>query len=67
MSDHHPASPCIQVCTINPSNGWCEGCLRSLEEISAWNELSAAQQQAIIADLPQRAEQLFTAADGSGR
>jgi predicted Fe-S protein YdhL (DUF1289 family) len=65
MSDQHPPSPCIQVCTINAASGLCLGCWRSLEEIGTWSSLSAAQQRAIIADLPQRAEQLFTAGDTS--
>lgn len=67
MSDHHPPSPCIQVCAINAASGLCLGCLRSLEEIGAWSRLSAEQQHAIIADLPDRAEQLFTACDASER
>lgn len=65
MSDQYPPSPCIQVCTIHAASGLCLGCWRSLEEIGTWSGLSAAQQRAIIADLPQRAEQLFTADDTS--
>jgi prolyl-tRNA editing enzyme YbaK/EbsC (Cys-tRNA(Pro) deacylase)/predicted Fe-S protein YdhL (DUF1289 family) len=29
-------SPCISVCRINASSGICEGCFRTLGEISAW-------------------------------
>jgi prolyl-tRNA editing enzyme YbaK/EbsC (Cys-tRNA(Pro) deacylase)/predicted Fe-S protein YdhL (DUF1289 family) len=29
-------SPCISVCRINADSGMCEGCFRTLGEISAW-------------------------------
>lgn len=32
-------SPCIQRCQINPINGYCQGCWRSLHEIASWKEL----------------------------
>jgi prolyl-tRNA editing enzyme YbaK/EbsC (Cys-tRNA(Pro) deacylase)/predicted Fe-S protein YdhL (DUF1289 family) len=30
-------SPCISVCRINAESGLCEGCFRTLEEISGWS------------------------------
>jgi uncharacterized protein len=33
-------SPCLSVCRINPASEWCEGCFRTLDEISAWSRLS---------------------------
>ena len=33
-------SPCISVCRINADSGLCEGCFRTLGEISAWSRLS---------------------------
>ena len=35
-----PASPCVNVCQINPDTGLCRGCLRTLEEIACWLEYS---------------------------
>ena len=32
-------SPCNNVCRIDPATGWCEGCLRTLDEIAAWGGL----------------------------
>ena len=32
-------SPCINICRMNPATGWCEGCLRTLDEIAAWGAL----------------------------
>jgi uncharacterized protein len=33
------ASPCTGVCRIDPRTGWCDGCLRTLDEIAAWGAL----------------------------
>ena len=47
-------SPCIDICRIDPQNGWCEGCLRTLVEIASWGSLDAVQQRAVWAVLPER-------------
>jgi uncharacterized protein len=36
--DHHTVpSPCINVCRMDASTGWCEGCLRTIDEIAGWS------------------------------
>ncbi|PRX34166.1 hypothetical protein B0G75_102195 [Paraburkholderia sp. BL18I3N2] len=36
--DHHAVpSPCINVCRMDASTGWCEGCLRTIDEIAGWS------------------------------
>lgn len=35
-------SPCISVCRVDADSGWCDGCLRTLEEIAAWGGLDNA-------------------------
>lgn len=35
--DDNVASPCISVCRISVETGLCEGCFRTLGEISAWS------------------------------
>lgn len=47
-------TPCINVCRIDPASRLCTGCLRSIDEITAWSRLTPAQRRAIMADLPQR-------------
>jgi predicted Fe-S protein YdhL (DUF1289 family) len=47
-------SPCINVCRIDRRTGWCEGCRRTMAEISAWPTASEAERQAIVAALPAR-------------
>ncbi len=29
-------SPCVSVCQMDAATGWCQGCLRTLEEIGQW-------------------------------
>ena len=36
-------SPCTDVCRIDPVSGWCEGCLRTLDEIAAWGGIDDAR------------------------
>ncbi|MBU3581926.1 DUF1289 domain-containing protein [Polynucleobacter sp. AP-Capit-er-40B-B4] len=33
-------SPCINWCDINPENGYCRGCYRTLNEIADWSDMS---------------------------
>ncbi|MEO8156508.1 MAG: DUF1289 domain-containing protein [Betaproteobacteria bacterium] len=49
-----PASPCVNVCQMNPYNGLCRGCLRTLDEIAGWLELSAAEKLAVLKSLEER-------------
>lgn len=57
MSDRPPApiaTPCVQVCAVDGESGLCLGCYRTLPEIAGWSALSAAQRQAVMAELPAR-------------
>ena len=48
------ASPCIDICRMDPASGLCEGCARSLDEIAAWSRLDDAGKQAVLLQLPAR-------------
>lgn len=48
------ASPCIEVCQIDAATGWCEGCLRTLDEIAAWSALDDAGKRAVHELIAQR-------------
>ncbi|WP_203308637.1 MULTISPECIES: DUF1289 domain-containing protein [Sphingomonas] len=52
------ASPCVNVCTLDPATGWCRGCGRSIAEISNWSAKPAAERRAILAALPPRMARL---------
>ena len=47
-------SPCNRVCTIDLDTGYCIGCARTLDEISAWAMITDAERQAIVDKLPGR-------------
>jgi predicted Fe-S protein YdhL (DUF1289 family) len=47
-------SPCINVCRMHAGTGWCEGCLRTIDEIAAWGGLDDRLKRELLAQLPQR-------------
>jgi len=50
-------SPCINWCDINPENGFCRGCYRTLSEIAEWSELSNAAKLEVCEKLEERKPQ----------
>jgi predicted Fe-S protein YdhL (DUF1289 family) len=48
------ASPCVNVCRMNPDSALCEGCYRTLDEIAAWSAMSPEDKRAVLAKLPAR-------------
>ena len=50
----HVPSPCQSVCIMHPDTGWCEGCLRSIDEIAAWSRMDNAAKRVVWAQLPDR-------------
>ncbi len=47
-------SPCISVCRIDPSTGWCEGCYRTVDEIARWSALDDREKLGVWAELKRR-------------
>jgi uncharacterized protein len=41
-------SPCIDVCKMNPSSGYCEGCLRTRGEIKAWKSMGDEERLVLL-------------------
>lgn len=48
-------SPCIKICVIHPETRLCTGCLRSIDEITAWSRMSNEARRDVVAELPGRA------------
>ncbi len=48
-------SPCISVCRMAFATGLCQGCLRTLEEITAWSRLDDEGKRLIWGQIEQRA------------
>jgi predicted Fe-S protein YdhL (DUF1289 family) len=39
---------------MDAASGWCEGCLRTIDEIAAWGGLDDDARRAVLARLPTR-------------
>jgi len=50
------SSPCNDICRINAETGWCEGCLRTVEEITEWRSSSDDEKREILARVAERKE-----------
>lgn len=50
------ASPCISICRIQAESGLCEGCFRTIPEITAWSRADEADKRQIWRVIAQRAE-----------
>lgn len=48
------ASPCTGVCQLQSSSGYCQGCLRTLDEIAAWGQADESYKRAVMLQLAQR-------------
>jgi len=53
-SSNAAASPCISICRMDEATGWCEGCLRTLDEIAVWSLLDDAERRGVNAVLGKR-------------
>lgn len=57
LSQSPVPSPCISVCKMDPGTGWCEGCMRTIDEIAGWSRMSDDARRAVWAELAQRRQQ----------
>ena len=47
-------SPCVKVCVLDRASGLCRGCLRTVEEITDWLEMTAEEKRATLERVEQR-------------
>jgi predicted Fe-S protein YdhL (DUF1289 family) len=52
--DKLPSSPCISVCRMSENTGLCEGCFRTIEEITGWGHRSGEEKRAVWRMITQR-------------
>jgi uncharacterized protein len=52
-------SPCINICEMNPHNGLCKGCLRTIDEIVQWGSANEAYKHQVWKDLKWRVEHVI--------
>jgi len=49
-------SPCILVCSIDITTGYCFGCGRTRDEIAGWMGYTPETRRELMAELPARLE-----------
>jgi predicted Fe-S protein YdhL (DUF1289 family) len=54
QQDSTVPSPCISVCKMDAGSGLCEGCLRSIDEIACWSQMSDDEKRAVWSQLTER-------------
>ena len=54
MTTSSAPSPCVSVCRMDEATGWCEGCLRTLDEIAVWSLLDDGEKRRVNVQLGQR-------------
>jgi uncharacterized protein len=59
-------SPCVKLCVVHPEARICIGCMRSIDEISAWSRLTHEARATLMAELPARAARLTKRRGGRG-
>lgn len=47
-------SPCINICRMDESRGWCAGCYRTIDEIIRWSKVGNQEKLAIWRQIQQR-------------
>ena len=52
------ASPCINVCKMDAQTGLCAGCLRTIDEITAWSRLDESRRRHVLAAVAGRRQQM---------
>jgi uncharacterized protein len=57
-------SPCISVCRVDARSGLCDGCMRTLDEISAWSRLDRDAKRDVWQIIEQRAAVSLAASNG---
>ena len=48
------ASPCVGICSLHPTDGYCLGCWRDLKDIATWSSMTAAERRAVLARVAER-------------
>ena len=51
---NEPSSPCTNVCVIDRAHELCAGCLRTLDEIGAWDSMSNEEKWDVLRLIEQR-------------
>jgi predicted Fe-S protein YdhL (DUF1289 family) len=51
-------SPCVSLCKMNPDTGFCDGCLRTIDEIVAWSRADDVYKRSVWAAIREREQRI---------
>ncbi|WP_342364303.1 DUF1289 domain-containing protein [Terrarubrum flagellatum] len=60
------ASPCVNVCVVDPVTGFCIGCGRTIAEIAGWIGMSSGERIAVKDKLTDRLKTMTSRAARKG-
>ena len=58
-------SPCISICRMDAATGFCEGCLRTIDEIAGWRRMSDQDKRSVWRAIELRADAGFVVHSGN--
>jgi predicted Fe-S protein YdhL (DUF1289 family) len=51
-------SPCVSICDLDETSGYCKGCWRTIDEVASWLYYSDDEKAQVIDKLEQRKQQI---------
>jgi uncharacterized protein len=57
-------SPCVKVCVLDRSTGLCRGCLRTIEEVAGWMDMTPEEKRATLERVALRQAQAASGTPG---
>jgi predicted Fe-S protein YdhL (DUF1289 family) len=48
MRVQNVVSPCVSVCRLDPAQGLCTGCFRTMDEIAGWSEMTIGERARVL-------------------
>lgn len=60
MAEIDVQSPCIGVCSMDDSTGFCLGCYRTMDEIQQWWDLDNVAKTSVVQKAGEREMALFS-------
>ena len=47
-------SPCISICAMDETTGFCKGCKRTINEVAMWLYMTDDEKALVVAELEKR-------------
>jgi len=60
--NNNVASPCVNICVIDPTSEFCIGCLRTRREIAGWMSMDNEDRKVVIQQAESRRSHMLSRA-----